>query len=194
MEMKEMKQRGDIIAPEVTDEQLAELRGRLAVARREPLLPAGSVSKCPNCGGRMVTTNELEQMVPTPGLVYIIARLPGARCIDCESTELDGMAVAILENIAPRGIVADYESTVTHSSGSTLGTYFKRDLARVMELTGDEHLLWKVVDRDKALVQVERKKEWTHGATTRTHRSRGRTTSSTAALRSGRNRRDQDDE
>jgi len=156
--MKETKQKAPISAPEVTEEQIAELRARLSAARREPLLPVGSITACPNCGGRMLTTNDLERTIAVPGLVYVIPRLPGARCLDCEATELDGMGVAILENTASRGIVADYETTVTHSSGTTLGTYFKMDLARVMALSGDEHLLWKVVDRDRALVQVERKK------------------------------------
>lgn len=76
--------------------------------------------------------------------------------MSCESTELDAAGVAILETRVPRGVVADYETAVTHSSGSTLGTYFKRDLARVMGLSGNERLDWKVVDRDKALVRVHR--------------------------------------
>lgn len=191
--MKNTKVRAKIVAPEVTEEQLAELRGRLAVAQREPLLPAGSVSKCPNCGGRMLTTNDLEEMVPTPGLVYVIARLPGARCVDCKSTELDAAGVAILESAAPRGIVADYETTVSHSSGTSLGTYFKMDLARVMGLSGDERLLWKVVDRDKAFVQIARKERRIHTGN-KAQLSRIRTRTRAVAVKVGRARNGQDDE
>ena len=191
--MKDTKARAKILAPEVTEEQLTELRGRLAVARGEPLLPAGSVSECPNCGGRMLTTNDLEEIVPTPGLVYVVARLPGARCLDCKSTELDAAGVAILESAAPRGIVADYETTVSHSSGTTLGTYFKMDLARVMGLSGNERLLWKVVDRDKAFVQITRKERRIHAGAP-AQLSRGRTHPRVFPAKVGRTRMGQDDE
>lgn len=191
--MKDTKARAKILAPEVTEEQLTELRGRLAVARGEPLLPAGSVSECPNCGGRMLTTNDLEEIVPTPGLVYVVARLPGARCLDCKSTELDAAGVAILESATPRGILADYETTVSHSSGTTLGTYFKMDLARVMGLSGDERLLWKVVDRDKAFVQIARKQTEIHGGT-RAQSSRNRPHTRALAAKAGRTSKGRGDE
>jgi YgiT-type zinc finger domain-containing protein len=143
-------------APVVTERQLTELKTRIAAAGHEPVFPKGTLSACPNCGGRMLTTNDLEETVATPGLVYIVSRLPGARCVDCGSVELDAAGVAILESATPRGIWADYETTVTHSSGSTLGTYFKMDLVRVLGLAGSERLFWKVLDRDKALVSIER--------------------------------------
>lgn len=142
--------------PTITKEQLAELRARLAASGHEPVLPVGSITVCPECGGRMVTTNDLERVVATPGVVYVVPRLPGARCTNCKSTELDAAGAAILETGTPRALLADYETAVTHSSGATLGTYFKQDLARVMGLTGRERLSWKVVDRDQALVRVYR--------------------------------------
>jgi hypothetical protein len=154
--MKEIKQQPPDNVPSVTKEQLAELRAKLGVGRLEPALPTGTISVCPNCGGRMVTTNDLERTIASPGLVYVIARLPGARCESCESIELDGSGVAMLRTIAPPEMVADYETAVTHSSGTTLGTYFKMDLSRVLGLTGDERLFWKVVDRNNVLVQIKR--------------------------------------
>jgi hypothetical protein len=154
--MTNTKQETPNKVPNITDEQLSELRAKLSSVASEPLFPTGTISVCPHCGGKMVTTNDLEQSVATPGLVYVLARLPGARCINCESTELDAAGVALLEARAPRGIVADYETAVTHSSGTTLGTYFKVDLVRVLGLSGNERLFWKVVDRDKALVHIHR--------------------------------------
>jgi hypothetical protein len=166
--MKEIKQQPPDDVPTVTKDQLAELRARLGVGRPEPVLPTGTVSVCPNCGGRMVTTNDLERTIASPGLVYVIARLPGARCETCESIELDASGVAMLQTIAPREMVADYETAVTHSSGTTLGTYFKMDLSRVLGLTGDERLFWKVVDRNNVLVQIRRteRSENSHRPTT----------------------------
>ncbi len=170
--MKDSKEEPTESAPRVSDEQLAELRAKLAAARREPVFPTGTVSECPNCGGKMVTTNELERTVATPGLVYVVARLPGARCVNCESTELDGSGVAMLETMTPRGLEADYETAVTHSSGTTLGTYFKQDLVRVLGLSGNERLYWKVVDRDQALVRVHRNDTWVRGGSSQTRQAR----------------------
>jgi hypothetical protein len=140
----------------VTDDQIAELEARILAAQSGPLFPKGTVTICPNCGGRLLTTNDVERAVATPGLLYIVTRLPGAKCEQCQSTELDGVGAAILAQTAPRGIRADYETAVTHSSGSTLGTYFKMDLARVLNLSGNERLFWTVVDSDKCFVRIER--------------------------------------
>ncbi len=168
--MKAVEERKHADAPEVTTAQLAELRARLLSASSEPLLPTGSESRCPNCGGKMLTTNDLEESIAAPGIVFVVTRLPGARCLDCGSVELDGRAIALRETTTPREIVADFETAVTHSSGSTLGTYFKMDLVRVLRLTGRERLFWKVVDRDHALVEVTR----TSPARRAVRRSRGR--------------------
>jgi hypothetical protein len=154
--VKNTKSRAEQSVPNVTNEQLEQLKSKLAAAGGESLLTPGSVSDCPDCGGKMVTTNNLEETVAAPGLVFVVTRLPGARCVDCGATELDGAAVGILEATLPRGILADYETAVTHSSSKTLGTYFKMDLARVLRLTGNERLFWKVVDKDQALVRVDR--------------------------------------
>jgi hypothetical protein len=151
-----MKSKARDKEPVVTDDQVAELEARILAVRGGPVLPTGSVTICPSCGGRMVTTNDLDRAVAAPGLVYIVTRLPGAKCDNCETSELDGLGAAILAQFTPRGIRADYETAVTHSSGSTLGTYFKMDLARVLNLSGSERLFWTVVDSDKALVRIER--------------------------------------
>jgi hypothetical protein len=140
----------------VTDDQVVELEARILAARGGPVLPAGSVTICPVCRGRMVTTNDLHRAVAAPGLVYIVTRLPGAKCENCENSELDGLWAAILAQSTPSSIRADYETAVTHSSGSTLGTYFKMDLARVLNLSGGERMFWTVVDSDKAFVRIER--------------------------------------
>lgn len=155
--MKEKKSEHDLSAPVVTEAQLAELQARLAATSREPIRSVGEVSRCATCGGRMVTTNDLDRAVAAPGLVFVVTRLPGARCSDCGSSQLDGSGVAILAATAPRDIWADYETAVTHASGNTLGTYFKMDLARVLGLSGAERLFWKVLDRNRALVQVQRR-------------------------------------
>ncbi len=156
--MKREKNVKDVDAPEVTEEQVARLRANLLAAPRAPLRATGALSRCPTCGGKMITTNSIERTIPTPGVIYVVSRLPGAQCQDCGSTELDSLGVAIVESSVRHDRWADYETAVTHTSGSTTGTYFKKDLARVLDLHAAEKLSWKIVDRDRAFVEVIRRK------------------------------------
>jgi hypothetical protein len=155
--MSHVKEKGaDLSASQITTEQMEALRSRLAALKGEPLGTVGTTSVCPDCGGRMTVTNDLNRSVAVPGVVFVVSHLPGAQCGTCGASELDGSGVGILESTIPREILADYETAVTHSSGATLGTYFKMDLARVLNLVGNEKLFWKIVDRDHALVRVAR--------------------------------------
>lgn len=145
--------------PEVTQEQVRDLQGRLLEAPREPLLPEGEVTDCPICDGDMVTTNNLKKAIPTPHGLTVVTRLPGARCTQCDASQFDPAAIALILEHSDAEILADYETTVTKASGSSLGTYFKKDLTRVLGLDGSEHLLWTVLDKDHALVEIERDEE-----------------------------------
>lgn len=142
--------------PEVTDAQVRDLQARLLETEREPLLPEGEVTQCPVCGGEMVTTNNLNKAIPTPHGLTVVTRLPGARCTRCSASQFDPAAIALILEHSEHEIIADYETSVTQASGKTLGTYFKKDLTRVLSLTGKEHLRWTVLDKDHALVEIDR--------------------------------------
>ncbi len=154
-----MKEKNTILergVPRLTEEQMELTRKMLLSGSREPLLPVGTVTTCQSCGGDMITTNNLRRTIATPAGLIILAGLPGAQCVRCRAVAYDAAAAAtILENSSSE-IIADYETRVTRASGSTLGTYFKADLSRVLHLSGKEKLRWKVLDEDKALVEVER--------------------------------------
>lgn len=142
--------------PSISEEQVRQLQARLAGDPNEPLLPMGAITQCPHCGGKMLTTNSVKKVIPTPRRVVVLTRLPGAQCLSCAAVQYDPAALAIIEETRTDEVLADYETTVTQASGKTLGTYFKADLARVLSLEGREHLLWKVLDRNTALVEINR--------------------------------------
>ena len=142
--------------PRITEDQLEVTRKLILSASREPLLPAGTVTTCQVCQGEMVTTNSLKRIIAIPMGLIVLTRLPGAECVRCRAREYDPAALAMTLEHSGSEIVADYETKVTRASGSTLGTYFKADLSRVLRLSGKERLRWKVLDQDKALVEVER--------------------------------------
>ncbi|MBI4416786.1 MAG: YgiT-type zinc finger protein [Euryarchaeota archaeon] len=143
-------------APMLTDERLEQARKMILATSKAPLLPTGTTTTCPVCKGPMVTTNDLQRVLAVPHGVVVLTRLPGAVCTRCGAKAYDAAAVALTLEHSGSEIIADYETKVTRASGGTLGTYFKADLSRVLRLTGKERLRWKVLDKDQALVEVER--------------------------------------
>lgn len=142
--------------PTLTQEQMDLTRKLILASSREPLLPTGTITTCQICNGEMVTTNNLRRTIPVPMGLVILAGLSGAQCTRCRSVAYDAGAIATILEHSGSEIIADYETRVTRASGSTLGTYFKADLTRVLRLAGKEKLRWKVLDGDRALVEVER--------------------------------------
>jgi hypothetical protein len=102
-------------APPIPQHQIDELKSRLAAAGGEPLFPAGVESVCPRCGGRMITSNDLEESNVTPGLAIVMIRLPGAKCASCGDRLIDGATAAAIESRFSSGLLADYETSVTRA-------------------------------------------------------------------------------
>ncbi|HEX9815446.1 MAG TPA: hypothetical protein VGB18_00580 [Candidatus Thermoplasmatota archaeon] len=143
-------------APQISEAQRERLRAAVLANAKEPLFLAGTVTRCQQCNGDMVTTNDLERLVPTPRGLVVITRLPGAQCTRCDAVQFDAGALRLILQHSRSEIAADYETKVTRASGKTLGVYLKADLARVMNLRGKEKMAWKVLDRNHALVEIER--------------------------------------
>jgi hypothetical protein len=143
-------------APRIDPQDLERIKALLKKQDPSPLDSPGTISACPHCHGPMVTTNDLEEEIPTPRGLIVLTRLPGARCLQCHAQQFDAAALGIIERHRTDEVVADYETTVTKTSGATLGTYFKADLRRVLRLKGTERLRWTVLGHDRVLVDVER--------------------------------------
>lgn len=150
------KPKSDDEIPTITEEQLEQMRRKMLRASRKPLLPTGTVTRCVTCKGDMVTTNDLRKVIPTPAGLLVITRLSGAECSSCGTKQFDAAALALILEHSGQEIVGDYETTVSRTSGRMIGTNFKGDLPRVLALKGHERLRWKILDRDHALVKVER--------------------------------------
>lgn len=104
--------------PAIEAAQLERLR---ALAKsKEPLLPTGTVTECPDCHGEMATTKPLERIIPTPSGLLVLARLPVAECLRCRTRQFDAAALRIIAEHSTSEIHADYETRVTHTSGKTL--------------------------------------------------------------------------
>jgi YgiT-type zinc finger domain-containing protein len=143
--------------PTISDKDLDTLRKQVLQTPQEPLFPAGHVSACPVCSGAdtMVTTNRLTHVVATPGGVREITRLPGAQCHACGAKQFDPAALALIEEHRGSTIWADYDTRVSRS-GNVPAILVKEDLRRVLGIHPGDHLSWRVIDRDHALVEVKR--------------------------------------
>lgn len=119
--------------------------------------PAGSVSECPRCGeARFVGRDDLSHEVPRPGGVIVFLHLRGARCEACEAQSLEPDDLVRLEAEAGVAIVADYEAKVSSIGSGTVGTYWPKDVVRLLGLTPGKRAFIMVLDRDTALVKFRR--------------------------------------
>ncbi|MHB8632548.1 MAG: hypothetical protein ACYDBQ_01085 [Thermoplasmatota archaeon] len=142
--------------PRITPEMLGRTQEHLALADGKPLYPAGVRTRCHVCGQEsMITTNNLVHRVATPIGLVVIPRLPGAQCGTCGAVELDASALTIIRENLQNEIKADYITKVS-KSGNVPAILVKEELRRVLNLTGNEKISWKVIDADHAYVEVQR--------------------------------------
>lgn len=139
----------------------AEIRSALQATR---LWPAGSISRCPNCAeDSFVGRDDLTLEVPRAGVVVIFRHLHGARCSRCNAQTLEPSEELDIESETAAGIVADYEAKVSNIGSGTVGTYWPKDVVRVMGLNPDKKAFIHVLDRDTALIKFRRARPGSEG-------------------------------
>lgn len=149
---------GEIQAPKPPEPEAFEARKAAAEAgaRRARLWPAGSVSKCPKCGKRALEgRDDLVERVARPGHVIVFRHMRGARCRACAAQWLEPGEHLNIEAEAGAEIVGDYEVKISRVGSGTLGTYWPKDLVRVLGLKPKKRAYVKVLDADTALISFE---------------------------------------
>lgn len=153
-----------------------------ALATRPRLWPDGSTSECPGCARRtFVGRNDLSHEVARPGGVVIFRHLQGARCSHCRAQSLEPWELMQIEAEVGVGQVADYEAKVSNIGSGTVGTYWPRDVVRVMDLSPDTRAYIQILDRETALIRFVKgrgaKKSVRRKSATGADRTRGKTSS-----------------
>lgn len=149
---------GDIEVPDPPTPEEFEARRAEArrAAQRQRLWPHGSVSKCPRCDERALEgRDDLTQRVTRPGQIIVFRHLRGAKCRACEAQFLEPGEALNVEAEAGPDLVGDYEVKVSRIGSGTLGTYWPKDLVRVLGLKPKKRAFVKVLDADTALVSFE---------------------------------------
>lgn len=118
------------------------------------LWPKGGVSDCPNCGRKsFVGRDDLSYLVSRPGRVLVFRHLQGATCTACGTECLEPKEWVAIEGEAGLPMLADYEAKVSRIGSGTLGTYWPRDVVRLLELDPSLKAFIQVLDKRTAIVR-----------------------------------------
>lgn len=128
------------------------LRNRL-MSNRPRAFPPGTVRKCPVCSRKTLEGREdLVREVVVGAMALVHHNLHGARCKACKTEFLEAYEEIALEESGPERKLSDYMAKVTSVSGRNLGTYWPKDIVRVMELHKEDALRVQVLDEDTMLI------------------------------------------
>lgn len=121
---------------------------------RKRAFPPGSIRKCPVCAKKALESRQdliREQVVGS--IVFVHHNLHGARCRNCKTEFLEAYEDIALEQGGPERQLSDYEAKVTSVSGKNLGTYWPKDVVRVMKLHSQDSLRVQKLDDDRMIIQ-----------------------------------------
>lgn len=129
-----------------------DLRNRLTKQRRR-VFESGKVRRCPSCGKRALEgRDDLARETIVGSMAIVHHNLHGARCRHCRAEFLESYEEIALEEAGKAREIPDYEARVTSVSGRNLGTYWPRDVVRVMQLHKEDMLHVQVLDRDTMIL------------------------------------------
>lgn len=132
---------------------MRKTRDRL-INERPRAFPPGSKRKCPECEKRTLESREDLMRETTVGAVVILHHnLHGARCTHCKTEFLESYEEIALEEHGPPKGLADYQAKVTSVSGRNLGTYWPKDVVRVMDLHNKDGLRVQILDADTMVIR-----------------------------------------
>lgn len=127
--------------------------------RTKRLWPNGSTAKCPKCAApAFVGRDDLTLELPSKGHVVIFRHLHGARCGRCGHQLLEPYDQAAVEDEVGASFHSDYEAKVSRIGSGTLGTYWPKDVQRVMGLEPHDVARIHVIAPDTAVVKFEKGK------------------------------------
>src|ERR1051325_5654071 len=127
---------------------VSSMRDRL-MGQRQRASPPGTWRACPVCKKKgLESRDDLLRESVAGAVVLVHHNLHGARCRNCQAEFLEAYEEVALEEAAPDRRLTDYLAKVTSVSGRNLGTYWPRDVVRVMDLHKEDSLRVQVLDED----------------------------------------------
>lgn len=132
-----------------------QTKAKLAKANRA--WPMGSKSACPRCAKKtFVGRDDLAVDLPGPnGQILLFRHLQGARCTACDYQVLEAPDQLSVEELAGTTFTSDYEGKVSRIGSGTLGTYWPKDVERVLGLRPQDKAFIRIIGPDAALVRFQ---------------------------------------
>jgi hypothetical protein len=133
--------------------------GKDALLRRmrgQRLWPAGKTFKCPGCGNRTLKgSDDVHVEVVRDNMVHAFRHMHGAMCSSCPVIVLEPYDAIGVEDQVGMPFVSDYEAKVTNIGTGTVGTYWPKDVQRIMGLRKGRRMQVQLVDQDTMLIRVK---------------------------------------
>ena len=138
--------------------ELEQVTAQLA-KRGKRLWPRDSVHACPRCGKKALEgRDDLSLEMPSQGHVISFRHLQGARCRSCAYQVLEAADQFAIEQEVGATFHGDYQAKVSRIGSGTLGTYWPKDVQRVMHLEPHDVARIHVIAPDTAVVKFEKAK------------------------------------
>lgn len=121
--------------------------------------PTGSVKPCNECGEMTFEgRDDLDHEIVFNGIPHIFHDLRGGRCRACGAQALEGYEMMRIEKrlgMDPTRFPphTDYEAKVAKFGSDSLGTYWPKDIRRIMRIRAGQRVYICVVDKDAVLVR-----------------------------------------
>lgn len=142
-----------------TETAIDKLARELAARHRgRRVWKPGRSYKCPACGTRTLRArDDLTYEAPKDGRLYVFPHLRGARCDTCGGQSLEADDQDLVETVLGVGlrVRSDYEAKVSKIGSGSLGTYWPRDIERLMGLRPDKRVLIEIVGPNEVLVRFQ---------------------------------------
>lgn len=140
----------------IPDYEWDDQRDTIRQALKGRLWPEGETFTCPECHepsfqGR----SDLTHRVTRGPQVISIRHLHGAHCTNCEATTLKAYEQIQIEDEIGIGFHPDYEAKVSRIGSGTLGTYWPKDVQRVLNLEPHKKAYIEIIDQDAVLIRFK---------------------------------------
>ncbi|MHB8585599.1 MAG: hypothetical protein ACYDDF_07165 [Thermoplasmatota archaeon] len=150
----------ELTPPSVRELRENERRVADADARRIRRFAEGEVEDCFRCGKHALTGKTSLSEVRTSGNQVITYRnLAGAECASCGARYLEPWELARIDRETSSGVRPDYEGKVSRiGREGTVGTYWPKDVARVLDLQPDMAVFIHVLPDGTAILRFRKQR------------------------------------
>lgn len=135
------------------------LGARIEEARgvyEDRLWPEGENFECPRCGQETFEgRSDLSYRTTHGHHVVSFRHLHGASCTNCGAKTLEPYEQIGVEDEVGVGFHPDYEASVSRLGSGSLGTYWPKDVKRVLGLDPTKRAFIEIIDSDAVLVRFE---------------------------------------